>query len=113
MRTAVLERQDESFNDRDTAVLANSTEAGCDPVGITPILEHAAPELLALQGKGVTLRSLSPRRTVRESFPSHRSSLSRASSLTRLLCPSIHLNGQSHASANAPFHTNGLTLCAR
>jgi hypothetical protein len=48
VRTAVLERQDKSFNDRDTAVLANSTEAGCDPVVITPILEHAAPELLAL-----------------------------------------------------------------
>ena len=47
-RTAVLERQDESFNDRDTAVLANGTEAGCDSVAITPILEHAAPELLAL-----------------------------------------------------------------
>ena len=48
MRTAVLERQDESFNERDTAVLANGTKAGCDPVAITPILEHAAPELLAL-----------------------------------------------------------------
>ena len=48
VRTAVLERQDESFNDRDTAVLANSTEAGRDPVVITPILEHAAPELLAV-----------------------------------------------------------------
>jgi len=48
MRTAVLERQDESFNERDTAVLANGTEAGCDPVAIIPILEHAAPELLAL-----------------------------------------------------------------
>ena len=47
VRTAVLERQDESFNDRDTAVLANSTEAGRDPVVITPILERAAPELLA------------------------------------------------------------------
>ena len=48
MRAAVLERQDESFNDRDTAVLANGAEAGCDPVVITPILEHAAPELFAL-----------------------------------------------------------------
>jgi hypothetical protein len=28
--------------------LANGTEAGCDPVVITPILEHAAPELFAL-----------------------------------------------------------------
>ena len=44
----VLEAQDESFNECDTPVLANSTEAGCDPVVITPILEHAAPELLAL-----------------------------------------------------------------
>ena len=40
MRAAVLERQDESFNDRDTAVLANGAEAGCDPVVITPILER-------------------------------------------------------------------------
>ena len=53
VRTAVLERQDESFNDRDTAVLANSTEAGRDPVVITPILEHAAPELLTLVGDDV------------------------------------------------------------
>ena len=48
-RAFVLETQDESFNERDTPVLANGTEAGCDPVAITPILEHAAPELLALQ----------------------------------------------------------------
>ena len=46
-RTFVLEAQDESFNECDTPVLANSTEAGCDPVVITPIFEHAAPELLA------------------------------------------------------------------
>ena len=44
----VLETQDESFNERDTPVLANGAEAGCDPFAITPILEHAAPELLAL-----------------------------------------------------------------
>ena len=48
MRTAVLETRDESFNERDTAVLANGAEAGGDPFAITPILEHAAPELLAL-----------------------------------------------------------------
>ena len=47
-RAFVLETQDESFNECDTPVLANSTEAGCDPVVITPVLEHAAPELLAL-----------------------------------------------------------------
>ena len=47
-RAFVLETQDESFNECDTPVLANSTEAGCDPVVITPILEHAAPKLLAL-----------------------------------------------------------------
>ena len=28
-------------------MLANGAEAGCDPFAITPILEHAAPELLA------------------------------------------------------------------
>ena len=47
-RAFVLETQDESFNECDTPVLANSTEAGRDPVVITPILEHAAPELLTL-----------------------------------------------------------------
>jgi hypothetical protein len=47
-RTAVLETQDESFNERDTSVLANGAEAGCDSLVITPILEHAAPELLAV-----------------------------------------------------------------
>jgi len=94
-------------------MLADGAEAGRDPLAITPGLERIAPELRALQGKGVTSRSLPPRRTVRESFPSHRSSLSRASCLTRLLCPSVHLNGQSHAASNAPFHTNGLTLRER
>ena len=29
-------------------MLANGAEAGGDPFAITPILEHAAPELLAL-----------------------------------------------------------------
>ena len=47
-RTLVLETQDESFNECDTSMLANGTEAGCDSLAITPILEHAAPELLAL-----------------------------------------------------------------
>ena len=46
--TPLLEAQDESFNERNTPVLADGAEAGCDPVAITPILEHAAPELLAL-----------------------------------------------------------------
>jgi len=112
-RAFVLEAQVEPFNERDTPMLTDGAEAGCDPLAITPVLDQAAPERLALQGKGATSRSLPPRRTVRESFPSHRSSLSRASCLTRLLCPSINLNGQSHASANAPFHTNGLTLRER
>ena len=47
-RTFVLETQDESFNERNTPVLTNGAKAGCDPFAITPILEHAAPELLAL-----------------------------------------------------------------
>jgi len=47
-RTFDLETQDESFNERDTSVLANGAEAGFDSLAITPILEHAAPELLAL-----------------------------------------------------------------
>jgi len=47
-RTFILETQDESFNERDTPVLANGAEARCDSLAITPILEHAAPELLAL-----------------------------------------------------------------
>ena len=46
--TPLLEDQDESFNERNTPVLADGAEAGCDPVTITPILEHVAPELLAL-----------------------------------------------------------------
>ena len=112
-RAFVLEAQVEPFNERDTPMLTDGAEAGCDPLAITPVLDQAAPERLALQGKGATSRSLPPRRTVRESFPSHRSSLSRASCLTRLLCPSVHLNGQSHAASNAPFHTNGLTLRER
>jgi hypothetical protein len=38
----------ESFNECDTPVLANGPESGCDPLAITPGLEHTAPELLAL-----------------------------------------------------------------
>jgi hypothetical protein len=34
-------------------VLANGAEAGCYPLAITPILEHAAPELLALVADNV------------------------------------------------------------
>ena len=48
MRTFILEAQDISFNERDTAVLANGAEARGNPLAITPILERAAPELLAL-----------------------------------------------------------------
>jgi hypothetical protein len=51
--TFVLQAQDESFNERDTPMLANGAEAGCDPLAITPILEHAAPELLALVANDV------------------------------------------------------------
>jgi hypothetical protein len=46
--TFLLETQDESLNNRDTPVLADGAEAGCDPVAFTPTLEHVAPELLAL-----------------------------------------------------------------
>ena len=44
----VLQRQDESLDERNTPVLANGAKAGCDPVGVTPIIEQLAPELLAL-----------------------------------------------------------------
>ena len=44
----VLHAQDESFYERDTPMLANGAEPRCDPLVITPILEHTAPELLAL-----------------------------------------------------------------
>ena len=47
-RTFVLQAQDESFYERDTPMLANGPEPRCDPLAITPILEHTAPELLAL-----------------------------------------------------------------
>ena len=49
----VLERQDESFDERNTPVLANGAETGCDSLAITPILEHAAPELLAEPSNGM------------------------------------------------------------
>ena len=44
----VLGTEDESFNERDTSVLANDAEAGCDPLVIAPALERITPELLAL-----------------------------------------------------------------
>ena len=47
-RTFVLQTQDESLYERDTPVLANSTETGLDPIAVTPILEPDAPELLPL-----------------------------------------------------------------
>ena len=44
----VLKRQDQSLNECNTPVLANGSKAGCDPLVITPILEYATPELMAL-----------------------------------------------------------------
>ena len=44
----VLERQDESLDERNAAVLANGAKAGCDPLVITPVLERITPELRAL-----------------------------------------------------------------
>ena len=64
-RTFLLETQDESFNNRDTPVLADSAEAGCDPVAITPTLKHVAPERLPLSQMmyfGVALASIAPAR---------------------------------------------------
>ncbi len=52
-RAFVLEAQNESFNERDTPVLTNGAEAGFDPTAVTPILEHATPELLALVANDV------------------------------------------------------------
>ena len=46
--TSVLVTQDESLNECNTPMLANSAKAGRDPLTITPILKHVAPELLAL-----------------------------------------------------------------
>jgi hypothetical protein len=48
-----FERQDESFDNGDTAVLANGAEAWCDPSAITPVFEHVAPELLSLVANDV------------------------------------------------------------
>jgi hypothetical protein len=53
-RAFVLETQDKSFNELDTPVLANGAEARCDPFAITPILEYAAPALLALVADDVS-----------------------------------------------------------
>ena len=55
-RTFILETQDESFNERDTPVLANGAEAGCDPLAIAPVLERVAPELLAFVAHNVFWR---------------------------------------------------------
>ena len=44
----VLKRQDQSLNQCNTPVLANGAKAGCDPFVITPNLEYATPELMAL-----------------------------------------------------------------
>ena len=51
-------------------------------------------------GKGTTSRSFPPLRTVRESFPSHRSSLSRACDLTRFLSSSVYLHIKSPSVRN-------------
>ena len=52
----VLEAQNESLHQRNAAVLTNSAEAGCDPIAITPVLEHIAPELLAFVADNVFWR---------------------------------------------------------
>ena len=49
----VLERQDESLDERNASVLANGAKAGCDPLVVTPILERVAPELRTLVGDEV------------------------------------------------------------
>jgi hypothetical protein len=49
----VLEREDESFDERNAPVLANGAETGRDPLAITPGLERIAPELLALVADNV------------------------------------------------------------
>ena len=55
-RTFVLQTQDESLYQRDTPVLPNGAEPRCDPLVIAPILEHTAPELLALVADNVFWR---------------------------------------------------------
>ena len=47
-RTFILQTQHEPLHQGSAPVLANGAEARCDPLAITPILEHGAPELLAL-----------------------------------------------------------------
>ena len=47
-RAFVLEAQNEPLHQGNAAMLTNGAEAWCDPLTITPILEHAAPELLVL-----------------------------------------------------------------
>lgn len=44
----VLERQDESLDERNAPVLANGAKAGCEPLATTPVLEQVAPELPAV-----------------------------------------------------------------
>ena len=55
----VLERQDESLDERNASVLANGAKAGCDPVVVTPVLERITPELFALVA-GDIVRVLHP-----------------------------------------------------
>ena len=55
-RAFVLEAQDEPFNERDTPMLADGAEAGCDPLAIAPVLERIAPELRALVADNVIWR---------------------------------------------------------
>ena len=49
----VLEHQDESFDERDTAMLANGAETRCDPLAITPVLESITPKLFALVAEDI------------------------------------------------------------
>jgi len=44
----VLERQDESLDERNAPVLTNGAEARREPLAITPVLERITPELLTL-----------------------------------------------------------------
>ena len=66
--------------------LPNSFVGYRDSTFSKQILDVAKTECESMMpGKGTTSRPLPPLRTMRESFPSHRSSLSRASDLTRCL----------------------------
>ena len=49
----VLERQDESLDERNAPVLANGAEAGYEVLAITPVLERITPKLFALVGDDV------------------------------------------------------------